>query len=564
MGRRRAKKTGNANLWKWLWSSPWEHKPIGDFDSGSKDAEHEERGGTAVSEASWRTTTETDMVTQYQAPGHDLRHSTSQKGPHSYFSLNSLDAPLVKQRKSEVISREDWLAPGPITRPRSTGSDFSRTETLKQYTPSDWPRSRDVDLYSAMMPSRNDTISKTSTVQDKADDSTTFHIYHSGKNTLSYAIRRMKDADIPLPQFDDPTAPNYVDDEKWRARKPCWTHRACAAISRSTRIKRIKTDSEHAEKTVRYLKRHLVVDKPGLDPRFENTDDFFLHLPIVCWHSPARILRRGGNKRSPPICVVKNSLFWKTWRLQFSDRLAEPGVVDGRGVIPRKYGTKNGKGGTMKGYKFKTKSCRGQSGKEWQRLERERRKDLSEAERNAEDAQSEPILPDEVVAMRWTKPFSFSGDVRRYDFTWRGVEFSWRGTNSVKDTKKWGWTVGWNHCKLMMRIPDGLRREDIVGSESDGDEGMEEMARSGERKTDWLMLARFTSVASHRKSGRLEILDKRIRRVFDLLIQPEIKSSDYTDPRDQLAKLKVRFDDIVLGTAMCMSKLPNQERIDDE
>lgn len=371
---------------------------------------------------------------------------------------------------------------------------------------------------------------------------TTYHIYHTGKATSNLSIHTIPDKCIQLPQFDDPNASNYADPtlkpKRW-ARKKIGPKRSC------------------------------IVDHPGLDPRTE-ISPYFVHQPRLTFHHPPRTLRRGGNKTASPICLIHSSAFWRTWKLEFGEGLANEGIIDGRGVSART-GAKESDGWAPKGYPIRNWRLAGETGKAFHKQQKALRESVADDRKIAETSgrgrgklkdgtlppepmREEPII-DEVVHLKWSFP-----PFRRFHFAYRGHDFYWKGTGAAKTHKFMGTWLAFNHLKLVVAVPGGT-----AGTKTE------------------ICLARFTSVASKRKSGRLVIFDTAVEnflaehifkqevivppssvRMGDSTPAPPSLSSTVIDDtahisrddavaRDaEVEKMRTRFRDLVMATAICM------------
>ncbi|PVH69167.1 hypothetical protein DL98DRAFT_179669 [Cadophora sp. DSE1049] len=347
-----------------------------------------------------------------------------------------------------------------------------------------------------------------------------FHIYHTGPYKNYYSIHAISDSNTPLNLYPD--AP--VDTES--PVKP----------SQSTSCFPGRVTAPNTPKKICKAK---AFDKPTCDPRTE-ISPYFLHLPTIYGKNPPYTLRHGGTKSAPTACLLHCSAAWGTWRLEFGDVLAQPEVVDGRGVVNIRHGTKKGEDGTFKGYDVRSKRYTGESGKAWHKLRG-----------TVEEKSTEPMdkaKPEEVVNLKWTAPLSFR--TREYRFTWRNFDFIWKGTSTVHSKKLFHPFLRYNHLKLVVLIP---------GKNLDGQQQQEE-----------LILARYTSVVAKRKSGRLELCQQAIDSFMNENIQSlcesvqvailplsagyekeKLSSAQEIDPKSA-AKTTQRFRDVVVGTALCM------------
>jgi hypothetical protein len=165
----------------------------------------------------------------------------------------------------------------------------------------------------------------------------------------------------------------------------------------------------------------------------------------------------------------------------------------------------------------------------------------------------EPII-DEVVHLKWSFP-----QPRRFHFAYQGHDFYWKGTVAAKTHKFLGIWLALNHLKLVVAVPGST-----AGTKTE------------------ICLARFTSVVSKRKYGRLIIFDTAMEnflaehvfkqevivplssvRMGDSTPAPPSLSSTVVDDtahiggvdvaRDaKVEKMRTRFRDLVMATAICM------------
>ncbi|EHL01010.1 hypothetical protein M7I_3037 [Glarea lozoyensis 74030] len=298
--------------------------------------------------------------------------------------------------------------------------------------------------------------------------------------------------------------------------------------------------------------RVKVYDKAKHDPRADpvspppDCESYFVHLPTLWGHCPPYTLRNRGHKRAPVVCLFDPRLFWRQWKLEFGDVLTQEGVIDGRGLVNWRHGTKKGENGTLKGYKDRKRRWWLESGKKYFYEQLEHGHMIPEAAVKAK--------PEEVVNVKWTAPFVRA---REYNFVWRGFQFAWKGTTVVDvQPKKFGWfretMTRWNHLKLIVTVLD--QGEHLQNGPSE------------------IVLARYTSVLSARKAGRLEIfhdmLDLFLRENLTALtstggnivlekqdpatVDPFQDLGSPTEPRSEEEKTAQRLKDVVVASAMCM------------
>ncbi|CZS98634.1 uncharacterized protein RCO7_06378 [Rhynchosporium graminicola] len=341
-----------------------------------------------------------------------------------------------------------------------------------------------------------------STGNDLTGSTTLYHIYHTGPYTNYYSIHTESDSNTPLNQYPGPIP-----------------------------------GTENQKKSAKKVRKARALDNPRCDPRTE-TSPYFLHLPTVYGKSPPYTLRQGGKKTAPTACLLHCSGWFKTWKIEFSDALALPGIIDGRGVVNMKYGTKKGIDGTFQGYEVRSKRYLGESGKAWHKLQADQDEKV--------EGLTEKLVPEEVVTLQWTAPFS--SRTREYGFRWRGFEFVWKGTQTFKSSKKFFRPfLRYNNLKLVVFVPE----------------------QNGEKAKE-VILARYASIAADRKSGRLEVyqhvIDRFLSEAAPTLQQYEPTASVVpsrighqeisVDGKDLISESSVRASqrlaDVVMGTAMSM------------
>jgi hypothetical protein len=365
----------------------------------------------------------------------------------------------------------------------------------------------------------------------KVDTATSvYHIYHTGtdkKHPNSYSIHSVRDSNTTiLPKVEH--SPSNIDSEEHLGdQQPIETP---------------------PPKPLKGAKRTRVLDNPEYDPRTENAP-FFVHLPSLFGHDPPYTLRNGGHKRAPVACLLHAAWRWKGWRLEFGDILAQEGVVDGRGVLNARYGTKDGKDGMFKGYKIREKRYWGESGKAWWKEQK------AQGFPEGGDYDSEgKAKPEEVITLRWTSPFSLH--TRNHCFSWRGFDFVWKGTRKVESKKSARPFLFCNHLKLVVLVPDDASS---VAKDT--------------QKTE-LCLARYACVIGQRKAGRLELYQEVIDSFLSDHVFPAAGASPALDAGDgeeespgertlgleAIAKTQKRIRDVVVGTSICMIMSEREKR----
>jgi hypothetical protein len=258
--------------------------------------------------------------------------------------------------------------------------------------------------------------------------------------------------------------------------------------------------------------------------------------------------------------LIHEACLWRTYRLQLGPSLAEKGVLDPRGVVSWRHNGGDKKalktdGAKLKGYKVRTWRLWGETGKAYVRGVKETR--LCSDEANDPDVLKKddtPARADEVVYLRWTSPFS--RHTRCYHFHYRGVDFYWKGTGTVRESRMCGSFMRFNHLKLVARLPMAHANE--KGKEDDKVE---------------ICLAKFTSSVAKMKSGVLDVFDAAILRLVEEHV-PGIL--DLNSPGNDERGIEVLVEDhagekmlrlkksslyqVIVATAMCMISSEKEKR----
>ncbi|KAH8654558.1 hypothetical protein BGZ60DRAFT_386155 [Tricladium varicosporioides] len=349
-----------------------------------------------------------------------------------------------------------------------------------------------------------------------------YHVYHTNRDdSKNYSIHALSDSHTPInlnPKTTKIVSRTSTSKSDADIPKPqTWWRKLLLASARAKAF-----------------------DKPGKDPRVENCP-YFLQLPTLYGHDPPYALKRGG-KKGEVAGLMKPHFAWKSWEIQLGEILKQEGIVDGRGVVNWRYGTKNGEDGTLKGYTERKRRYWGESGKKWFKLQKEIGHTIPEV--------AEKARPDETVKLRWVHPITRA---REYRYTWRGYEFVWKGTGQVASKRRfWRHFHRYQHLKLVVVLP----REEKGGVKlSEGNE---------------VLLAIYTSAVSKRKAGRLEVFWDVVEEFLndhmgDLCRSDNsatISQAQATDvkaekstPEQKLnpeEETRERLKDIVMATALCM------------
>jgi hypothetical protein len=232
------------------------------------------------------------------------------------------------------------------------------------------------------------------------------------------------------------------------------------------------------------------------------TPNFFLHKPNLAFHKPPYVLYAWPSEHSVcPTVLIHSSCFWRSYKIQLGPSIAEPGVLDPRGVVSWKHNggdkqTLKCDEKLLKGYKVRSWRLWGDSGKSYIRsINTLRKQPNGNANGNADpdiippnpsNLDFTPARANEVVHLTWTSPFS--RHTRRYHFSFRGTDFYWKGTGTVHESRRCGMFLRFNHLKLVVKVPE--------------EEGHE------------VCLGKYTSSVARKKSGVLELFDGAMVR-FD-------------------------------------------------
>jgi hypothetical protein len=285
---------------------------------------------------------------------------------------------------------------------------------------------------------------------------------------------------------------------------------------------------------------------------------FFLNQPYLAFHMPPTVLYSGTNRyNGKPLVLIHASAFWRKWKLQLGPSLSIPGVIDPRGVVCWKHSadaaTLQVDDHALKGYKVRTWRLWGEHGKAYVKSIKAMRKAGSGPDPdiilNAAHEKSNQARADEVVYLTWTNPLS--RHTRRYHFRYANIDFYWKGTGSVRETRSCGWGVRYNHLKLVAMVPATLKMDEENG------EGLTEIC-----------LAKYTSSVAAKKSGTLELLDAPIWRLISehapsFMAQVDFEMTDGEREVDEhrfeeyerrriAAMKKTYLYQVIVATGMCM------------
>lgn len=414
------------------------------------------------------------------------------------------------------------------------------------------------------------------------EDTTTtiYHIYHTGpgKHPPWYSIHTISDTNTDL--IPPPKKPKKPKKSKSKPSpeiqtSPTTTTNALEKppADEPTPLKRTETTST-LKKPLSKFARSRFYDRPKYDPRCE-TSPYFVHLPTLVPHQPPFTLRHGGNKKAPVAGLIGSSFAFRRWTLQFGDVFKEDGVVDGRGVVNYRFGSRKGEDGTLRGYKVSKKRWWGETGKEWFRNYWIERNKL-EVDNGKEEEQQWSVTPkraEEIVYLRWKAPISTK--TREYRFEWRGFQFAWKGTGKVTHGKAWKRnSLKFNHLKLVVIIPD-LEKEKMGNDVISGalqKQNTNATTKLAKVKAQEIVLAKYTSSLALRKAGRLDVfqeiidsflaghglLDSSLEAAYPSEKVDGRQKSSEKSPGDikmanaETEKTRQRIRDIIVGTAICM------------
>jgi hypothetical protein len=321
--------------------------------------------------------------------------------------------------------------------------------------------------------------------------------------------------------------------------------------------------------TIKQIKENRAKRKleKTLSPAKVDDEAFFLNQPYLAFHMPPAVLYSGTNRyNGTPLVLIHASAFWRKWKLQLGPSLSTPGVIDPRGVVCWKHN-----GGSprdlkaddhaLKGYKVRTWRLWAEHGKEYVHSIKAMRKAGGGPDPDILDdtthEKNNPIRADEVVWLTWTRPLS--RHTRRYHFRFKSIDFYWKGTGSVRETRSCGWGVRYNHLKLVAMVPTTLKTDEV----------------NGEELTE-ICLGKYTSSVAAKKCGTLELFDAPIWQLMcqhapSLMAQVEGDMADIevdkTDDGTQeyenrriAAMRRTYLYQVIVATGMCMIQGEKEKR----
>jgi len=300
------------------------------------------------------------------------------------------------------------------------------------------------------------------------------------------------------------------------------------------------------------LKGQDIFRHPDKIPAAAASNTYYLRKPYVSFHHAPRTLRKGTTKDAPVVCLIHNSSFWRKWKLQFGANIQY--VIDPRGVVPKEYACDarpQQNISRVKGYGVRSWRLWCETGKAYHRQVNEARKSGLPPEHPAEKPIKQPIV-DEEVHFSWHSPFSHK--TRLYCFNYAGLEFYWKGTGTVKETKTCGWFMRFHHLKLCMRVP--------INATAEADDPVKRTASRGpilspisSRRAGFreICLAKYTSSIIAKKAGVLEIYDDVLQRSYlDGIIPLDADQRKELETAGALGVKKLRLYEVIIASAMCM------------
>jgi hypothetical protein len=290
--------------------------------------------------------------------------------------------------------------------------------------------------------------------------------------------------------------------------------------------------------------------------------NFFLHKPTLAFRKPPQVLYTGPSEHPVrPTVLIHPTCFWRSYKLQLGPSLAEPGVLDPRGVVCWKHNggdkqTQKRDEKLLKGYKVRSWRLWGDSGKSYTRSINTLRKQPNGNGNGNENADPDILSPNsssnpvftpahanEVVHLTWTSPFS--RHTRRYHFSFRGTDFYWKGTGTVHESRRCGMFLRFNHLKLVAKVPEENGHEVCLG--------------------------KYTSSVARKKSGVLELFDGAMVRFGEeyalglLERESDDGETEYGvvegNGEEKRARLKKSmWYQVIIATAICMIASEKEKR----
>jgi hypothetical protein len=197
----------------------------------------------------------------------------------------------------------------------------------------------------------------------------------------------------------------------------------------------------------------------------------------------------------------------------------------------------------LKGYKVRTWRLWGETGKEFVHSLKANREagqgfDPDVPKKPGVELEG-PVTADEVVHLRWQNPLS--RHTRCYHFQYAGIDFYWKGTGSVRESRACGLFLRFNHLKLVAKLPVHEKQDEADQHE--------------------VCLGTYTSSVASKKNGTLEFADAAILGLIDehvpwVLPQSSLKMRPGGEEEGEAARMsemkKSMMYQVFVATAMCM------------
>lgn len=303
----------------------------------------------------------------------------------------------------------------------------------------------------------------------------------------------------------------------------------------STRDEVLSSRNSLSEYYVHLESAENICLSPFLDPNardgVDESNSFFLHHPSLLFGNPPRTLRRGHSRDGEPICLIHNTTFWRKWKVQFRSNLGD--IMDPRGLLKWEHRSRpDNKTGdndlALRGYKVRSWRVWGESGGEYHRSVNARRRVLLE-DGMEEKSTFEPACAEESVKLKWSSPLT---NVRRYDFSYAGIDFFWEGTRDIAADDTWARLfLPFHHLKLVGRIAG---QEDVYVGEFVAGFSVGTFGRL------WIFDSQLAKLLEDSRRTELT-MDKEFHKLHDLEAD-----GNYDDIRT------TRLFDLVMATSMCM------------
>lgn len=294
----------------------------------------------------------------------------------------------------------------------------------------------------------------------------------------------------------------------------------------------------------------------------QSEQSYFLHTPYLSFHTPPSALYTcptsspSRHRPAKPVALIHSGCFWRTYTIQLGASLAQPGVIDPRGVVSRRHGGSKEKLKTneraLKGYKVRGWRLWGETGKAYVHRMRSLRASgavFADPDASSIGSSVQKVGADEVVTLRWTAPLS--RQTRTYGFTFRGVVFKWKGTRTVRETRKCGRMLRYCHLKLVAVVPFQIDEKE-----------------AGEVRE--VCLGTFRSSIAAEKSGTLEIFDQAVLRFVEEAIPGLIEGNgcggDRDEERREDGRRKIEclkkgvLYQLIVATALCVASAEKEKR----